>query len=195
MSDIMRPLSFDHLMSWARTELAHDHAIFGVHVEKMWRPTSDVMIKDSFGDSVANPVGPAAGPSTQLSNNILVCYLSGARFMELKTVQKMDGAELMACVPKPCIQMEDEGYNCEWSTELTVQQAFDEYVRAWFACAFFGVALGLGQVGDVAFNMSVGYDVEGIKLPRIDNYVEGLKLSLIHIEMCIRGRSWPASCP
>jgi len=175
MSDIMRPLSFDHLMSWARTELAHDHAIFGVHVEKMWRPTSDVMIKDSFGDSVANPVGPAAGPSTQLSNNILVCYLSGARFMELKTVQKMDGAELMACVPKPCIQMEDEGYNCEWSTELTVQQAFDEYVRAWFACAFFGVELGLGQVGDVAFNMSVGYDLEGIKLPKIDNYIEGLK--------------------
>ena len=28
----------------------------------------------------------------------------------------------------------DECYNCEWSTELYVPQAFAEYVKAWFAC-------------------------------------------------------------
>lgn len=175
MSDMMRPLSFEHLMGWARQELAHDSAIFGIHTTSFWHPDDRRTITDSFGDQIANPVGPAAGPSTQLSNNILACYLSGARFMELKTVQKMDGAELMACVPKPCIEMMDEGYNCEWSTELTVQAAFDEYVRAWFACAFWGVELGIGWVGDVAFNMSVGYDLEGIKLPKIDDFIEGLK--------------------
>ena len=175
MSDLMRPLSFDHLMAWARAEFAHDGAIFGAHASKFWRPEGTRTIVDSFGDQIANPVGPAAGPSTQLSNNILVCYLTGARFMELKTVQKMDGAELRACVAKPCIDMMDEGYNCEWSTELTVEEAFDEYVRAWFLCAFWGKELGIGWVGDVAFNMSVGYDLEGIKLPKIDNYIEGLK--------------------
>lgn len=175
MSDLMRPLSFDHLMTWARSELAQDGAIFGVHTSKFWKAEAPRLITDSFGGKIANPVGPAAGPSTQLSNNILACYLTGARFMELKTVQKMDGEELRACVAKPCIEMMDEGYNCEWSTELTVQEAFDEYVRAWFACAVWGVELGLGEVGDVAFNMSVGYDLEGIKLPKIDAYIEGLK--------------------
>lgn len=175
MSDLMRPMSFEHLMTWARAELATDGAIFGVHASKFWRPTSQRTIIDSFGDTLANPVGPAAGPSTQLANNILACYLTGARFMELKTVQKMDGAELRACVAKPCIDMMDEGYNCEWSTELTVQEAFDEYVKAWFLCAVWGKELGLGSAADVAFNMSVGYDLAGIQLPKIDDYIEGLK--------------------
>lgn len=175
MSDLMRPMSFDHLMSWARQELAQDGASFGIHASHFWKPADNRTITDSFGDKIANPTGPAAGPSTQLSNNILACYLAGARFMELKTVQKMDGAELRACVAKPCIEMMDEGYNCEWSTELTVQEAFDEYVRAWFACAVWGKELGLGTIHEVAFNMSVGYDLEGIKLPKIDDYIEGLK--------------------
>ena len=50
----------------------------------------------------------------------------------MKTVQKMDGAELSACVNKPCILADDEGYNCEWSTELTVPDAMGEYIKAWF---------------------------------------------------------------
>ena len=41
----------------------------------------------------------------------------------------MDGAELAACVPRPCILAMDEGYNQEWSTELTVPQAQDEYIK------------------------------------------------------------------
>ncbi len=175
MSDLMRPMSFAHLMTWARTELAHDGAIFGIHSSKFWTPPADASITDSFGDRIANPVGPAAGPSTQLSGNLLTCYLAGARFMELKTVQKMDGEELRLAVAKPCIEMMDEGYNCEWSTELTVQEAFDEYVRGWFLCAFWGVELGIGRVGDVAFNASVGYDLAGIQLPKLDAYIEGLK--------------------
>jgi putative selenate reductase len=122
---------------------------------------------------VALPLGPAAGPQTQLANNILVAYLSGARFMELKTVQKMDGEEIRHAVAKPCIEATDEGYNCEWSTELTVPQAFDEYIKAYFAIAVFGKELGLGGVKDVAYNISVGYDLEGIKGAKVDTYLGG----------------------
>ena len=67
------------------------------------------------------PFGPAAGPNSQLAQNIIAAYFAGARFFEVKTVQKMDGAELAACVPRPCILAADEGYNQEWSTELTVR--------------------------------------------------------------------------
>ena len=44
----------------------------------------------------------------------------------------MDGAELAACINRPCILADDEGYNCEWSTELYVPQAMGEYIKAWF---------------------------------------------------------------
>ncbi len=33
---------------------------------------------------------------------------------------------------KPCIKADDECYNCEWSTELRVPQAMEEYIKAWF---------------------------------------------------------------
>lgn len=56
-------------------------------------------------------MGPAAGPNTQLAQNIVV-FLADWRFIELKTVQIMDRLE----IEKPCIDAEDECYNTEWST-------------------------------------------------------------------------------
>lgn len=174
MGDIMRPLSFDHLMSWALSELRTDASVFGVRTDQFWRPSSTRSVRDAFGHQLANPVGPAAGPQTQLSNNLLVAYLTGARFMELKTVQKIDGHELAKMVPKPCIEAEDEGYNCEWSTELTVPQAFDEYVRAYFAIAVLAKELGIGSIADQAYNMSVGYDLAGIQGEKVQTYLAGM---------------------
>jgi putative selenate reductase len=170
----MRPLSFAHLMSWALEELRQDGSIFGVKENQFWHPVPAHLITDSFGDRLASPVGPAAGPQTQLANNILVAYLTGARFIELKTVQTIDGEELRKAVAKPCIQAEDEGYNCEWSTELTVSQAYDEYVKAYFAIAVLGKELGLGTVDEVAFNISVGYDLEGLKGDKVKPFIDAM---------------------
>ena len=109
---------------------AQDRSIFGINERFFWRPEPGRLVTDAFGDKLAAPIGPAAGPSTQLANNIVACYLTGARFMELKTVPIMDGEQIRHAVAKPCIEVTDEGYNCEWSTELTVQQAYDEYLKA-----------------------------------------------------------------
>jgi putative selenate reductase len=174
MGDLMQPLSFGHLMSWALEERRLDGSIFGVRENQFWRPEPGRLITDSFGDRLASPVGPAAGPQTQLANNILVAYLTGARFMELKTVQKIDGEELRKAVPKPCINVEDEGYNCEWSTELTVAEAYDEYVKAYFAIAVLGKELGLGTVDEVGFNISVGYDLDGIKGDKVNSFIDAM---------------------
>jgi putative selenate reductase len=174
MGDLMQPLSFGHLMNWALEELRRDGSVFGVKENQFWHPEPGRLITDSFGDRLASPVGPAAGPQTQLANNILVAYLTGARFMELKTVQKMDGEELRKAVAKPCIQAEDEGYNCEWSTELTVSEAYDEYVKAYFAIAVLGKELGLGTVDEVAFNISVGYDLEGLKGDKVRPFIDAM---------------------
>ena len=69
----------------------------------------------------------------------------------------------------------DECYNCEWSTELTVPQAYDEYVKAWFACKLLAKELELGDPDGFVFNMSVGYDLKGIQSPKVDAYIEGMK--------------------
>jgi len=172
MSDIMRPMSFGHLMDWILSEYKQSGSIFGV--SKLVRRAGGEALP-IFTEKLESPYGPAAGPHTQLAQNIVAAYAAGARFFELKTVQIMDGEELSKCVNKPCITAADECYNCEWSTELTVPQAFAEYVKAWWACKLLSRELGLGEADGFVFNMSVGYDLEGIKSEKIDKYIEGMK--------------------
>lgn len=175
MSDIMRPISFANLIEWSLEEYKKQGRVFGLDKSKFYVNEKGSRFTTPFGDKIASVVGPAAGPHSQLAQNIIVSYLAGARFMELKTVQKMDGEEIRHAVAKPCINAEDECYNCEWSTELTVEEAFDEYVKAWVAIKVLSVEFGLSDGHDFAYNMSVGYDLDGIKLPKMDAFIEGLK--------------------
>ncbi|SBW10916.1 putative oxidoreductase, Fe-S subunit [uncultured Eubacteriales bacterium] len=172
MSDIMRPIPFNQLISWVLNEYRGHGSIFGV--AKLVKHT-DGKALPIFKEKIESPFGPAAGPNTQLAQNIIASYVAGSRFFELKTVQIMDGEELAKCVAKPCITAGDECYNCEWSTELYVPQAYDEYVKAWFACKLLAKELGLGDPDGFVFNMSVGYDLAGIKSDKIDKYIEGMK--------------------
>lgn len=145
--------------------------VFGVHRPYTADPKNDMTI---FTRNLETPVGPAAGPHTQLAQNIIASYYAGARFFELKTVQKMDGAELSACVNKPCILADDEGYNCEWSTELTVPDAMGEYIKAWFILHVIAKEFGLGAQDGFQFNISVGYDLAGIKGDKVNTFIDGM---------------------
>lgn len=117
MSDIMRPIPFSQLMNWIIEEHKTQDAIFGVRKMVTTNQEGSLPI---FDERIETPFGPAAGPNTQLAQNIVASYVAGSRFFELKTVQVMDGEELSKCVNKPCIVAQDECYNCEWSTELEV---------------------------------------------------------------------------
>ena len=172
MSDIMRPMPFAHLMNWILSEYRAQGSVFGV--SKLVRH-ADGKSLPIFEEKIESPYGPAAGPHTQLAQNIIAAYAAGSRFFEVKTVQVMDGEELSKCVSKPCITAADECYNCEWSTELYVPQAFAEYVKAWFACKLLAKELELGDPDGFVFNMSVGYDLKGIQSPKVDAYIEGMK--------------------
>ena len=171
MTDHMSPIPFDQLMRWILTE-RKSGSVFGVR--RPFRPAPGASL-ELFGARLETPFGPAAGPHTQMAQNLIAAYYAGSRFFELKTVQIMDGEELARCVPKPCIAAEDECYNCEWSTELTVQEAFEEYVKAWYALKLLTRAFGWGDPGGFIFNMSVGYDFAGITSEKIDRFIEGLR--------------------
>ncbi|AFQ43298.1 putative selenate reductase subunit YgfK [Desulfosporosinus meridiei] len=170
MSDKMIPIPFPKLVNWMLEEYKRSHTIFGVSDVKFFQKKNDNQI-GLFGETMDTPVGPAAGPHTQLAQNIIASYLSGSRFFELKSVQIMDELE----IPKPCILAEDECYNTEWSTELPIMGAFDEYVKAWFALHILQKELFGQNDRRFMFNMSVGYDLKGIQSPKVDEFIEGLK--------------------
>ncbi len=122
------------------------------------------------GIDVSLPIGPAAGPHTQIAPNIVSSWLAGSRVFELKTVQENDRLE----IAKPCIDGMDEGHNTEWSTELLLEEACAEYLRGWIAIHILRAALD-GDNRQVMFNMSVGYTLDGIKGKKVDAFIEGLR--------------------
>ena len=170
MGDRMRPVPFEELIDRIFSEYRNHGTVFGIRKEDFFRPDGKHGIS-VFGQKCATPLGPAAGPHTQLAQNIVSAYMVGGRFMELKTVQIMDHLE----IAKPCIDARDEGHNVEWSTEYTLEKAFDEYLKAWFAVHLIQAAFtGKAAEPDFIFNMSVGYNLEGIKQPKMQTYIDGM---------------------
>ncbi len=170
MGDIMRAIPFDKLLNWVAEEYNSKKTIFGIPESKFYKNSTGDFVT-LFGERLDMPVGPAAGPNTQLAQNIIAAYLAGSRFFELKTVQIMDTLE----IEKPCIDANDECYNTEWSSEYTVEGAYEEYLKAWFVLHILEKEFGLANERSFVFNMSVGYDLKGIKTPKIDGFIEGLK--------------------
>jgi len=167
----MRQITFGQLMDWALSEYREERSIFGI--QKLYKASGEAL--SLFGEKLELPFGPAAGPHTQLAQNLIAGYAAGGRFFELKTVQALDGQALP--VSKPCILAPDEGYNVEWSTELYVPQAMDEYIKGWYALKLLSRELALGRPDGFVFNMSVGYDLAGIQTEKIDSFIEGLKFA------------------
>ena len=171
MSEKMTGIPYEQLLYRVCREYETRGTIFGVsHIYKAGSKRLPI-----FTGQLETPFGPAAGPNTQLAQNIIAAYAAGSRFFELKTVQIMDGEELAACISRPCIKADDEGYNCEWSTELTVPAAMDEYIKAWKVLKVISEKYGLGSPDGFVFNMSVGYNLDGIRSEKIDAFIEGLR--------------------
>ena len=174
MSDTMNVQPFEVLLNWILKEYESSQAIFGIHRSLFYVPKKDspYAIEHLFGHYLATPIGPGAGPHTQLAQNILCAWLSGGRFIELKTVQIMDELE----IPRPCIDMEDEGYNVEWSQELKLDQSASEYVKAWALIHVLRRLLGFEALPfGTIFNMSVGYNLEGVQSLSMTRFMDKLE--------------------
>ncbi|HEX3022179.1 MAG TPA: putative selenate reductase subunit YgfK, partial [Lachnospiraceae bacterium] len=154
MSDKMIPIPFHRMLSMLLLEYKETKKFYGVPV---YEPENEV------------PIGPAAGPHTQLAGNIIAAYAAGATYFELKTVQILEGEELQ--IKKPCIYVGHEVFNTEWSTELTVEQARDEYIKAYLLLQVLSREFSLRSVEKLTFVMSVGYDLKGIQSNKVDGFI------------------------
>ena len=172
MSDRFHQIPMEQLTDWVFTELEEKDSIFGIPRSAFFVPSGDDRFRlEKYGQLLETPFGVAAGPHTQMAQNIIVSWLVGARFLELKTIQTLDELD----VNKPCIDLEDEGYNVEWSQELKVFESFDEYLRAWVLIHALHRKLGFpGDSPGMIFNMSVGYNLEGIKQPNVQWYFDAM---------------------
>jgi putative selenate reductase len=175
----LRPAPFRDLVTRLYREPATQGTLFELPRAKWYRPEpEDPDLGVSFhGARAGNPSGPAAGPSTQMAQNILLSYVAGGRVLELKTVQEQD----RLTIPRPCIDMANVGYNIEWSQELCVADALREYVAGAVLVEMFrhDSELAGGQLeslpGAVIYDVSVGYDLAGISRDKVRGFLDGMR--------------------
>jgi putative selenate reductase len=173
------PWSLSRLLDRVAVEWEDRREIFGLAGRRFFKPDPAIDLGcEIAGRPVATPVGPAAGPHTQMAQNIVLAWLGGARTFELKTVQILDELD----IERPCIDMENVGYNIEWSQELTLAESLVEYAKSALLLAVLrrweplAAVMGdmAGPAGDHAFELSVGYDLAGIQSDRMTAFVAGL---------------------
>ena len=158
MSDRIRVIPFGEMLKKLLTEYRENKTLYGVKPD---RSHSHI------------PIGPAAGPHTQLAGNIVAAYATGASVIELKTVQILEGEELQ--LKKPCIYTKGAVFNTEWSAELKVVESLYEFIKAYILIHILSKEFQLGDPTKVQFIMSVGYDLTGIQSEKVDYFIEHMK--------------------
>ncbi len=173
----LQPIPFADLLGRIQREVETSQAIFDLPVRKWHVPDPELDFSAlHFGRPASTPVGPAAGPHTQLAQNIVLAWLAGSRIIELKTVQVNDRLE----IPRPCINVPNIGYNVEWSQELLVRESLMEYAKAAYLIEVLKATRAFGIFPtdhglDTVFDISVGYDLEGIRGEKVTGFIRGMK--------------------
>ncbi len=180
----LTPASLAALLGRIGHEWETRKKIFDLPNARIWSADPDVDLGVEFlGRPIATPIGPAAGPHSQLAQNIVLSWLGGSRLFELKTVQILDDLEIQ----RPCIDMQTIGYNIEWSQELTVPQSLTEYVKASMLLDILSgwepLTEHLGpDPGPHVFDMSVGYDLAGISSDKVSAFITGMKNATAEVD-------------
>ncbi|MGI8905526.1 MAG: glutamate synthase [Candidatus Sumerlaeaceae bacterium] len=181
------PLPFAQLVRRMFREFQRENKIFDLPANKFWRGAEAAELNTGVrfhGYPAATPLGPAAGPHTQMAQNIVLSWLGGCRVMELKTVQIDDRLS----IGRPCIDATNVGYNIEFSQELLLGQSLDEYVKAWMLLRMLEQEETLGvpkraratahhelpNFYDCIFDLSCGYNLEGIRSEKVQTFIHGL---------------------
>jgi putative selenate reductase len=165
-------------------EYEREAKVFDLPARKFWHGPEDLDTSVFFhGRRATSPLGPAAGPQDQMAQNVVLAWLAGSRILELKTVQIND----RLVIPRPCIDATTVGYNVEWSQELRLDQSLREYVAGSMLLDVIRQTNLLGQPSDLLkqdtiLDMSVGYDLAGIRSPQVRSWIESMKDARAEVE-------------
>ena len=170
----LHPASFGALVRSIFTELKDHNSIFSLPESKWYKARSGVDCSVEFnGKKASTPLGPAAGPHTQMAQNIVLSWLGGGRIIELKTIQINDKLD----IARPCIDAANVGYNIEWSQELRLESSLREYVSAMMLIEMLkseDVLDDGGASGDTIYDMSVGYDLAGVQSKEVKSWISSM---------------------
>ncbi len=166
----LSPVPFPLLVSRCLAERTRSGRIFDLPERSFHKGDPSLDLGVMFqGRPAGTPLGPASGPHGQMAQNLVLGWLAGSRVIELKTVQLQDRLE----IPRPCIHVPNVGYNVEGSQELRIEESLREYVAGSMLIEILqaeGVLDGVRP--PLQLDLSLGYDLEGIKSRAIRRFTE-----------------------
>ncbi len=171
------PAPFGNLLRRMLREHEAEGKVFDLPARKFWHGSPDLDTSVLFhGRRASNPLGPAAGPHGQMAQNMVLAWLAGSRILELKTVQIND----RLTIPRPCIDAQNVCYNVEWSQELRLAESLREYVKGSMLLDVLREINLLGcpsdpEKGESLLDMSVGYDLAGIRSAAVRAWIGSMK--------------------
>ncbi len=174
---IFQPIPFEGLIKRVFYEYKQHNKILGLSKEKFFLGFPGGYLGVHYmGKKASTPLGPAAGPHTQLAQNLVLVWLTGSRIMELRTVQALKNPD----VSHPSIDTENIGFNIEHCQELKLEDSLKEYVKAWMLIEMIKRSELLGEEFsrhgcDTIFDLSIGSDFKGIKSEQVQFYIRKLK--------------------
>lgn len=181
MSDLMNPPSIEQLLRMILSSFDEKGEIFDIPEKLFYKHWHyHTLYTEKHGKRIHNPVGISSGPHSQMAQNIVTAWLCGARIIELKTVQP----NTIPDRTKPSIDIFEGAYNCERSQELSIEQAYDQYLNAWILIHVLQHKLSLEtyKLKDIGtlFIMSLGYTLSDIRSDKIQWFIE--KMTNCHQE-------------
>lgn len=169
----MNPPSIEQLLRFMLSSFEQKGEIFDIPEKLFYKHWHyHTLYTEKHGHKIHNPIGISSGPLTQLAQNIVTAWLCGARIIELKTVQPNTVDNRI----KPSIDIFNGAYNCERSQELSVEQAYDQYLTAWILIHILQHKLSLEtykrlDIGTI-FTMSLGYTLSDIRSDKMQWFVD-----------------------
>ena len=184
MADL-HPAPFGDLVKRLFLEPERQQTIFDLPLRKMYvpDPTLDTSVKFQ-GKVAATPVGPAAGPQTQMAQNIALSWLAGSRILELKTVQIDDHL----AINRPCIDMTNVGYNIEFSQELRLHESIHEYVAGMMLVEMLKASHLVPfppspfDKTSTIYDFSLGYTLASVSSQPVRGFIANLRHAKKHID-------------
>lgn len=169
-----KPLNINTLLKRFIYGIKEHKNAYNIPIKKIYKGHPELDISVFFHNRKAStPIGPAAGPHTQLAQNIVMSWLTGSRIIELKTIQIDDEIE----IGRPCIDTPNICYNVEFSQELKLEQSLREYVKAYMIIEIIkaeNIINFYPNSTDTIFEISIGYNLEGIMKDKIRNYINNM---------------------
>ncbi len=171
MGDRFRPISMEQLTDWVFDELESKDSIFGVPRSAFFVPDpADRFRVDLYGTTLETPFGVAAGPHTQMAQNIIVSWLvrrslhraqdgpDARRARGRQALHRRGGRGLQRRVVAGA-----QGLRVVRRVPARLGAASTRSIASWASRA---------TRPGVIFNMSVGYNLEGIRRPNVQWYLD-----------------------